>query len=135
MEKISIKATKQGGNNPYLSFEKTEYIKFLKSFNDGKSLIITITDQRSLGKNACLHGWINILCDYTGHTFEEMKYWTVVTNFGYTTIMVDDVEVKVPLSTSRMNNEEFAQGLTRTHVWAMELFGVNLPSSDIDLFT
>lgn len=130
MEDLVIKGSKQTTNNqPYLSFPKKEYWKWLEQFEDGKELVITISDKRSLGKNAALHGWIKTLADETGETFDTMKYWVVITNFGYTIKEIDGQEYKVPVSTSKLNNKEFGQGLTKTYLWALETFNVSLPSS------
>lgn len=131
MEDLVLKATKQTKDNkPYVNFPKEEYWQWLEQVEDGNELIVTISDRRSLGKNAALHGWIHILADETGEDFDTMKYWVVITNFGYTIKEIDGQEYKVPISTSKLNNKKFGQGLTKTYIWALEKFNVTLPSND-----
>ncbi len=131
MEDLHLSATKQTANGtPYVSFAKTEYWKWLEELADGEQLVLTLSDKRSLSKNRALHGWIKILADETGETFDNMKYWVVVTNFGYTIKEIDGVECKVPVSTSKLKNKDFSTGLTKTYIWALETFKVTLPSND-----
>lgn len=130
MDDLIIKASKQTKDGqPYLSFPKVEYIKWLKEFEDGHELLILLQDKRSLSMNKCLHGWIKILAESIGNDFDTMKYWVVIKNFGYTIQLIDDEEFKVPVSTSKLKKEDFSIGLIKTHAWALEKFNIDLPSN------
>lgn len=133
MEDLILKCSKQTNPNkdPYISFPKTEYWEWLSKFEDGKELVLTISDKRSLSKNACLHGWVNIIAEEMGETFEVAKWYIVTTNFGYTLTEIDGIEIKIPISTSKLSNKKFGEGLTKTYIWALETFNVTLPNKDI----
>lgn len=124
-----IKRTKD--KTPYLDFPKDQYLQWLKEFDDGVQLNISISDVRSLSKNDALHGYVRVISNYTGEDFDTIKYWAVVTNFGYTTKEIDGVECKIPVSTSSLNNEDFGNGLQKMYIWALDTFGIALPQTDI----
>jgi hypothetical protein len=132
MDDLIVSASKQINlrGEPYPCYSKAEVLKWLEHLEVGEEFLICFTDKRTKSKNSALHGWINIIAKEIGESFDVVKYWVVITNFGYTIKEIDGVEVKIPISTSKLDNKNFALGLTKTHAWALQEFNISLPSND-----
>lgn len=129
--KVEINATKQTNESgAYVHFYKSDdYKNFLKGLADGSNVIITLSNQRSLNKNSCLHGWVRILADEWGEDFEFVKSYLVIKHFGYLEKEMDGELYKVPISTSKLDDVEFAKGLNKLYIWALSQ-NITLPNKE-----
>ncbi|NDB85277.1 MAG: hypothetical protein EB127_21630 [Alphaproteobacteria bacterium] len=126
---IILKASKQTRNNKaYVNLPSSQLQEFLKDIPDGKELVVEISLKRTLSQNRLLHKIINIVADYMGESFEATKAYIVCKFFGCTETTIDDRVYTVPVSTSKLNKKEFAQGLTNLYIWAEEN-NIKLPSN------
>lgn len=73
--KLQIKArvSKDGTGQPMLDFDKTEYRKAISELSEGSTVLISISDQRTLDQNKLLHSLLNEISAYTGDSLEDMK--------------------------------------------------------------
>lgn len=128
---LIIKATKQTRTTgePYLHFDKTEYLSTLKEIDDGTEVVIEILIKRSLSQNNLLHLWIGILASEWGESFSHVKAKVVCDFFGCEEVEYQGKSYIVPVSTSNLDKKTFADGLTNMYIWALEN-GYNLPSPD-----
>lgn len=118
---IILKASKQTKNNKaYVNLSSAQLQEFLKDIADGEELVVEISLKRTLSQNRLLHKIINIVADYMGESFENAKAYLVCKFFGCTEALIEGVTYTVPVSTSKMNKKDFAQGLTNLYIWAEE---------------
>lgn len=127
MNEVVLKATKQNG--PTISFSnRKEYLDFLKEIEDGAELVITISRKRSTNQNALFHKWIGIIADHIGESPEATKMWLVCKFFGCNEEEIEGKTYTIPISTSKLNKKEFANGMNLIDLWASQELGILLPS-------
>jgi len=130
MQDLIIKGTKQTRDGtPTISFSKTDYLAWLKEFEDGHEVVITLSDKRSKNQNALFHKWVTILSSEIGYDFDSMKAWLVCKFFGCKEEEIDGKVYTIPISTSKLNKKQFAEGMTNLYLWASEQ-GFILPNTD-----
>ncbi len=132
MNEISLKAIRTiRENKPFIKFvNKDEYLNFIKELSEGEELVITIAKKRSLNQNALFHKWVSILASEIGYDFDTMKVWLVCKFFGCKEEEIDGKIYSIPVSTSKLNKKEFADGMTNMYLWASEQ-GFILPNLQI----
>lgn len=127
---LILKGSKQTKDNkPYAKLPSKELQDFLKDLVDGEELVIEISIKRSLGQNRLFHKIVNIVADYIGESFEATKAYLVCKFFGCTEVVIENNSYTVPVSTSKLNKKEFAQGLTNLYIWADEN-NIKLPKQE-----
>lgn len=127
---LILKGSKQTKDNkPYAKLPSKELQEFLKDLVDGEELVIEISIKRSPGQNRLFHKIVNIVADYIGESFEATKAYLVCKFFGCTEVVIDNNSYTVPVSTSKLNKKEFAQGLTNLYIWADEN-NIKLPKQE-----
>lgn len=126
MSEISLKAKKIGSTISF--YNKSEYTSFLSEIVEGTELIITISRKRSLNQNALFHKWISIIADYMGESPEAVKVWLVCKFFGCNDTEIDGKTYTIPVSTSKLNKKEFANGMNLIELWALQELSIKLPS-------
>lgn len=127
---LILKGSKQTKDNkPYAKLPSKELQEFLKDLVDGEELVIEISIKRSLGQNRLFHKIVNIVADYIGESFEATKAYLVCKFFGCTEVVIENNSYTVPVSTSKLNKKEFAQGLTNLYIWADEN-NIKLPKQE-----
>jgi hypothetical protein len=118
---IILKGSKQSkAGKTYVNLPSKELQEFLKDIVDGEELVIEISIKRSLGQNRLFHKIVNIVADYMGESFEAAKAYLVCKFFGCSEVLIEGNTYTVPVSTSKLNKKEFAQGLTNLYIWAEE---------------
>lgn len=132
MNEITLKAVRITKNNqPSIRFnDKSEYLDFIRDIKDGEEIVITIAKKRSLNQNALFHKWVSILSNDIGYDFDTMKVWLVCKFFGCKEEEIDGTIFTVPISTSKLNKKQFADGMTSLYAWATEN-GFNLPTIEL----
>jgi hypothetical protein len=109
-------------------FDRAGFGRAVKTF-EGKRVIVTITDQRSLDQNAYLHAWpLPIFADYMGCTIPEAKYYLMGECWGWH--IVGGREIPIKPSTSEMTVAEFSYFIDWLLPWALEHHKVELPLPD-----
>lgn len=127
---LILKGSKQTKDNkPYAKLPSKELQDFLKDLADGEELVIEISIKRSLGQNRLFHKIVSIVADYIGESFEATKAYLVCKFFGCTEVVIENNSYTVPVSTSKLNKKEFAQGLTNLYIWAEEQ-NIKLPKQE-----
>lgn len=127
---LILKGSKQTKDNkPYAKLPSKELQDFLKDLADGEELVIEISIKRSLGQNRLFHKIVSIVADYIGESFEATKAYLVCKFFGCTEVVIENNSYTVPVSTSKLNKKEFAQGLTNLYIWAEE-HDIKLPKQE-----
>lgn len=127
---LILKGSKQTKDNkPYAKLPSKELQEFLKDLVDGEELVIEISIKRSLGQNRLFHKIVSIIADYIGESFEATKAYLVCKFFGCTEVVIENNSYTVPISTSKLNKKEFAQGLTNLYIWAEE-HNIKLPKQE-----
>lgn len=129
---ITLKAILVLNNGvPSVSFRnKKEYLDFLKEIPVGEELVIDIAVKRSLSQNRLFHKIISLIASHIGESFEATKHWIVCKFFGCIETEIDGQAISTPVSTSKLNKEKFAEGLTNTIIFAEEL-GIKVPQHEI----
>lgn len=126
--KLQIKATvsTDGIGQPMLDFDKVEYRKAISELPHGSTVLITISDQRTLDQNSLLHLYCTAIADYTGHSLKETKFQMKEEFLGYETIVINGIEKQTLRSTTDLTKKEFADFITQIQAWAWENLGLNL---------
>lgn len=131
MEDLHLNATKQTSNDiPYISFPKTEYWRWLEQFPDGESLVITISNKRSVGQNSLYHKWISIIANEIGEDTATTKAYLSYRFLGFTEKEIDGIIVKTPYSTSKLGKKDFNNLMEQVNAWALQELNVILPSNE-----
>jgi hypothetical protein len=127
---ILLKGSKQTKNGKsYVNLPSRELQDFLKEITDGEELVIEISIKRSPGQNRLFHKIINIVADYMGESFDATKAYVVCKFFGCSEVVIEGNMYTVPVSTSKLNKKDFAQGLTNLYIWADEN-NIRLPKQE-----
>lgn len=142
--KLQIKArvSKDGTGQPMLDFDKTEYRKAISELSEGSTVLISISDQRTLDQNKLLHSLLNEISAYTGDSLEDMKVYMKHMFLGYVEHEVTGYEcieegedcekfpvkkkIKELRSTTTLSKKEFGDFITQIQAWAWENLGLNL---------
>jgi hypothetical protein len=110
------------------SFDRTGFGRAVKTL-EGKHVIVTLTDQRSLDQNAYLHaGPLPIFADYMGCSVPEAKYYLMGECWGWHTVGGREIPMKP--STSEMTVAECRHFIDWLLPWALEKHNVELPLPD-----
>lgn len=105
---------------------KKEYLDFIKEFEEGHELIVTISSKRTLDQNKLFHKLVSLCSEQMGISFDEGKVWLVCKFFGCTETTIENSVYTIPVSTSKLNKKEFAVGLTNLIIFATEELGIQL---------
>ena len=142
--KLQIKArvSKDGVGNPMLDFDKTEYRKAISELSEGSTVLISISDQRTVDQNALLHKLLSEISNYTGESLDDLKAFFKHKFLGYVEHEVTDYEeecdeagcekyaikktVKELRSTTTLTKKEFGDFITQIQSWAWENLSLNL---------
>ena len=141
--KIQFKAkkiTKDG--KPSLQFDSSEYKKALLEVEDNTTLLVTVSDQRTLDQNKLLHSCLNEIAAYTGESLNGIKAFLKMEFLGYEEYEVTSYEcydedpdcekhpvkkkVRELRSTTSLTKKEFADFITQIQAWAWENLSLNL---------
>lgn len=108
--------------------------KELREFSDpieiGTELVITISSKRSLDQNRLFHKLVTMVASEVGESFEATKVWLVCRFFGCNETEIEGNVYTVPVSTSKLNKREFAEGLTNLIIFAEQELGIVVPDSN-----
>lgn len=142
--KLQIKATvsRDGIGQPMLDFNKVEYRKAISELVEGSTVLISISDQRTLGQNRLLHSLLNEISAYTGDSLEDIKVYMKHMFLGYVEHEVTGYEcieegedcekfpvkkkIKELRSTTTLSKKEFGDFITQIQAWAWENLSLNL---------
>ena len=139
---IKAKVSKDGLGKPMLDFNKTEYRKSISELPQGSTVLITISDLRTVDQNALLHKVISEISSYTGESLDDLKAFFKHKFLGYvnhevTDYMCDEEEpdcikyaikktVQELRSTTTLTRKEFGDFITQIQSWAWENLSLNL---------
>lgn len=136
------KISKQGV--PSLQFDSSEYRKAIDELPDNSTLLVTITDQRTVDQNALLHKLLGEISAYTGESLNGIKAFLKKEFLGYVEYEItayecydDEVEpdcekhpvkkkVRELRSTTSLTKKEFGDFITQIQAWAWENLSLNL---------
>jgi hypothetical protein len=142
--KLQIKArvSKDSIGQPMLDFNKTEYRKAISGLAEGSTVLISISDQRTVDQNKLLHSLLDEISAYTGDSLEDMKVYMKHMFLGYVEHEVTGYEcieegedcekfpvkkkIKELRSTTTLTKKEFADFITQIQAWAWENLSLNL---------
>lgn len=133
------KITKDG--QPSLTFDPSKYREAIKELGDNTTVLVTVTDQRTVDQNALLHACISEISSYTGESLDDLKAFFKHKFLGYVEHEVTDYEceeepdcvkyavkktVRELRSTTTLTKKEFADFITQIQAWAWENLSLNL---------
>jgi hypothetical protein len=130
--KFTFKATKttiQGISR--LKFDLGVYRKQLDKVEDGTSLLVTVTDQRSLDQNDKFHAVFSSIAKETGESMANIKKYMKHHFLGYEISTVNGEEIKELRSTSSLSIEEGNIFITQMEVWAFENLNMRPYNEDV----
>lgn len=132
MSEIILKAVKRTvSDQPTVVFtNRSEYLDYLKEIPDNQEVLVTIAHKRSLDQNKLFWSWIKIIADYIGESQETTKVWLTCKFFGCEEKEIDGQIYTIPVSTSKLNKKDFANGLTQMNIFAFEKLNIILPYKD-----
>lgn len=132
-------------NRPIIKFiDLYKYEKFISSLKIGTTLLVTITDLRTVDQNALLHKVISEISSYTGESLDDLKAFFKHKFLGYvnhevTDYMCDEDDdetdctkyaikktVQELRSTTTLTKKEFSDFITQIQSWAWENLSLNL---------
>lgn len=139
---IKAKVSKDGTGQPMLDFNKVEYRKSISELPQGSTVLITISDLRTVDQNALLHKVISEISSYTGESLDDLKAFFKHKFLGYvshevTDYVCDEEEpdcikyaikktVQELRSTTTLTKKEFGDFITQIQAWAWENLSLNL---------
>ena len=141
---IKAKVSKDGTGQPMLDFNKVEYRKSISELPQGSTVLITISDLRTVDQNALLHKVISEISSYTGESLDDLKAFFKHKFLGYvnhevTDYMCDEEDdepdctkyaikktVQELRSTTTLTKKEFGDFITQIQAWAWENLSLNL---------
>ena len=92
------------------------------------------TQRRSLNQNSLMWMWFNCLADNFGCTSKDM-HDILCKELSTNYVTIGDKQFKVPISTSKLNTEEFSIFMERVQNWALtEGEGIRLPTPSDQCF-
>jgi len=114
-----------------LLFNKDLLTNGLKDVPINTTVLVTITDQRSIDQNALLHVYLTEIANETGEELNNIKSYLKHLFLGYEYHKINvgcDTceEVKELRSTTSLTIKEFALFLTQIESWAMSNLGIRL---------
>lgn len=139
---IKARVSRDGIGQPMLDFDKVEYRKAISELPQGSTVLISISDQRTLDQNSLLHKLISEISSYTGESLDDLKAFFKHKFLGYVEHEVTDYEeecdeagctkyaikktVRELRSTTTLTKKEFADFITQIQAWAWENLSLNL---------
>lgn len=144
---VKAKVSKDGTGQPMLDFNKVEYRKAISELPEGSTVLITISDLRTVDQNALLHKVISEISSYTGESLGDLKAFFKHKFLGYVSHEVtdyvdclDDTQpehflkqkyaikktIQELRSTTTLTKKEFADFITQIQAWAWENLSLNL---------
>lgn len=125
-----------------LDFDKSEYRKALSELPQGSTVLITISDQRTVDQNSLLHKLLSEISSYTGESLDDLKAFFKHKFLGYVEHEVTDYEeecdeegcakyaikktVRELRSTTTLTKKEFGDFITQIQSWAWDNLSLNL---------
>ena len=99
-----------------------------KDFTEVEIIVRKKRSRRSLDQNAFFHSWINLLSNYTGYSFDQMKNIVKYKFLKAEAINEKTGEIYEYIKeTSSLNKSDFADFCTEIQHWSKDTFNLILP--------